>query len=81
MTQGDPTDDQLLHLAQAGLSTRAIARVLPLSQSTVSRRLSRITAGERAEQARKIAVAVMLALLTACALVTAAALATMAWRH
>lgn len=79
MTQSAPpvaqdSDDQLLQLASAGLSTRQIASKVHLSQSTVSRRLRSL-----ASQRLLVWIAVMCTLLTLAMLVIAAALASMVW--
>jgi DNA-binding NarL/FixJ family response regulator len=70
---------QVLHLSRAGLSTRRIAELLSLSQSTVTRRLREASQMEVSARWRRRWMAAMFALLTSCAVTVAAALATMVW--
>lgn len=85
MTTTDPRPadvtepQQVLHLSRAGLSTRAIAQFLSLSQSTVTRRLREAAQMEVSARWRHRWMTAMFALLTSCAVTTAAALATLAW--
>lgn len=77
---GSVTEPQrVLLLNRAGLSTRRIAELLSLSQSTVTRRLGEARQMELTDRSRKRWRGAMFALLTVCAVIATAALATIAW--
>lgn len=76
----DPATGPMRHLAAAGLSTRRIAELLNLSQSTVVRGLRKARTEESAARRLRHVQMTAYSLFMACMLIITIAIVHMSWR-